>query len=126
MEKLTLSDIATVLVKKNKLSAKEAEAFVSAIFDVIRQGLETDQQVKVRGLGTFKIIGVEARSSVNVNTGERVLIDGHSKITFTPDNTMKELVNKPFSQFETVCRVTWNRLPNCSCVNCCSLRITII
>ena len=102
MEKLTLSDIATVLVKKNKLSAKEAEAFVSAIFDVIRQGLETDQQVKVRGLGTFKIIGVEARSSVNVNTGERVLIDGHSKITFTPDNTMKELVNKPFSQFETV------------------------
>lgn len=102
MEKLTLSDITTVLVKKNKLSAKEAEAFVSAIFDVIRQGLETDQQVKVRGLGTFKIIGVEARSSVNVNTGERVLIDGHSKITFTPDNTMKELVNKPFSQFETV------------------------
>lgn len=102
MGRLTISDLAGVLVQKNGLSAKDATAFVTAVFDVVKDGLTADQLVKVRGLGTFKIIGVEARESVNVNTGERVTIDGHSKITFTPDNTMKELVNKPFSQFETV------------------------
>ena len=102
MGRLTINDLAGVLVQKNGLSPKEATSFVTAVFDVVKEELTADQIVKVRGLGTFKIIGVEARESVNVNTGERVTIDGHSKITFTPDSTMKELVNKPFSQFETV------------------------
>ena len=102
MGKLTIQEIAQVLVEKNGLEPQDAERFASAMFSVIREGLERDLQVKVRGLGTFKIIGVDARESVSVSTGERVLIQGHDKITFTPDATMKELVNKPFSQFETV------------------------
>ena len=80
----------------------EAEAFVNSMFSVIRQGLEADRQVKIRGFGTFKVIDVEARESVSVNTGERVVIESHRKVTFTPDATMKELVNKPFSLFNTV------------------------
>ena len=102
MEKLTINHIASILVEKNGVAPKDAEQFVAAMFDVIQEGLETDKQVKVRGLGTFKIVDVEPRESVNVNTGERVLIKGHSKISFTPDTSMKEMVNKPFSQFETV------------------------
>ena len=102
MDKLTINHIASVLVEKNGIAPKDAEQFVAAMFDVIQEGLENDKQVKVRGLGTFKIVDVEPRESVNVNTGERVLIKGHSKISFTPDASMKEMVNKPFSQFETV------------------------
>lgn len=102
MGKKTIQDIARILVEKNALDARVAEQFVSAMFSVIQQALEQGQQVKVRGLGTFKIIDVDARESVNVNTGERVLIAGHGKLSFTPDTTMRELVNKPFSQFETV------------------------
>lgn len=102
MDKLTINHIASVLVEKNSIAPKDAEQFVAAMFDVIQEGLENDKQVKVRGLGTFKIVDVEPRESVNVNTGERVLIKGHSKISFTPDASMKEMVNKPFSQFETV------------------------
>lgn len=102
MTDLSMTALADVLVRKNGLDPQEAARFVDAIFDIIKDGLEQDKQVKIKGLGTFKIIGVDARESVNVNTGERVLINSHSKITFTPDNTMKELVNKPFSQFETV------------------------
>lgn len=102
MSKISISELAEVLVIKNGLEQKEAERFVVTVFDVIQKGLERENIVKVKGLGTFKIIGVEARESVNVNTGERVVIDSHGKITFTPDATMKELVNKPFSQFETV------------------------
>ena len=99
---MTINHIASILVEKNGVAPKDAEQFVAAMFDVIQEGLETDKQVKVRGLGTFKIVDVEPRESVNVNTGERVLIKGHSKISFTPDTSMKEMVNKPFSQFETV------------------------
>ena len=102
MGKKTIQDIARILVEKNALDARAAEQFVSAMFSVIQQALEQGQQVKVRGLGTFKIIDVDARESVNVNTGERVLIAGHGKLSFSPDTTMRELVNKPFSQFETV------------------------
>lgn len=102
MDKLTINHIASVLVEKNGIAPKDAEQFVAAMFDVIQEGLENDKQVKVRGLGTFKIVDVEPRESVNVNTGERVLIKGHSKISFTPDASMKEMVNKPFSQFDTV------------------------
>lgn len=102
MSKISINDLAQVLVAKNGLEQKDSELFVAAIFDVIQRGLERDNIVKIKGFGTFKIIGVEARESVNVNTGERVVIESHGKITFTPDATMKELVNKPFSQFETV------------------------
>ena len=99
---MTIQDISKVLMERNGLNKKVAAAFVNAMFDVIQQALERDRIVKVKGLGTFKIIDVEDRESVNVNTGERVLIEGHDKITFVPDTLMKELVNKPFSQFETV------------------------
>ena len=77
-------------------------AFVTVLFDVVATGLETDRQVKIKGLGTFKVIDVRDRESVNVNTGERIIIDGRSKITFTPDAIMRDLVNRPFAQFETV------------------------
>ncbi len=102
MAKLTIQDLATVLVTKNGLTEEESQQFMTAIFDVIQMGVERDKLVKIKGLGSFKVVEVDDRESVNVNTGERVLIDGHSKISFTPDSTMKELVNKPFSSFETV------------------------
>ena len=102
MEKLSIQEIAAVLLEKNGLRKKDAELFAQSMFDLIKECLASDRVVKVKGLGTFKVVDIEARESVNVNTGERVLIEGHDKITFTPDNTMKELVNKPFSQFETV------------------------
>jgi nucleoid DNA-binding protein len=102
MEKLTIQEIAAVLTEKNGFSKRDANNFVSALFALIQEGLEIDQQVKVKGLGTFKLIDVEARESISVRTGERVTISGHAKVSFTPDAMMKELVNKHFSQFETV------------------------
>ena len=102
MGKISIQDLAQVLVEHKGLNKRDAVIFVSAMFDIIQTNLEKDRVVKVKGLGTFKIIDVDDRESVNVNTGERVLIEGHNKITFTPDALMKELVNKPFSQFETV------------------------
>lgn len=102
MNRISIYELAQVLVEKNGLDRHDAEHFVSSIFTIVQSGLEHDSVVKIKGLGTFKIIGVEARESVNVNTGERVVIESHGKVTFTPDATMKELVNKPFSQFETV------------------------
>lgn len=98
----SIQDIAKILTDRHGLEQNEAEKFVMQMFDTIREGVEQESLVKVRGFGTFKIVGVEARESVNVNTGERVTIESHGKVTFTPDSTMKELVNKPFSQFETV------------------------
>ena len=102
MGKISNNELAAVLIDRKQLSKKNASRFVNELFNVIRQGLMNERLVKVKGLGTFKIIDVDDRESVNVNTGERVLIGGHSKISFTPDTLMKELVNKPFSQFETV------------------------
>ncbi len=102
MGKVSVNELATKLIDSKGLSKKQAASFVNDMFDIIQKGLETDKAVKVKGFGTFKIISVDDRESINVNTGERVLIGGHSKITFTPDSVMKELVNKPFSQFETV------------------------
>ena len=102
MGKLTIQDIAKVLSDRKGLSKNDASNFVNEMFDIIQQALERDMVVKVKGFGTFKIIDVDPRESVNVNTGERVLIEGHNKITFTPDQLLKEIVNKPFSQFETV------------------------
>jgi len=102
MAKTALQLIADAVAKKHKITVKEAEKFVSSMFDVMNEGLKTDKLVKVKGLGTFKVQAVKSRESVNVNTGERVLIEGHDKVSFTPDTTMKELVNKPFALFETV------------------------
>ena len=102
MGKVSLQDLASVLVDRWRLGKKEASMFVNEMFFVIQKSLDEDKIVKVKGLGTFKIIDVDDRESVDVNTGDRVLIEGHGKITFTPDALMKELVNKPFSQFETV------------------------
>lgn len=102
MGKMTIQDMVKTLMERHELTKKDAVAFANAMFDIIQQALDRDKIVKVKGLGTFKIIDVDARESVNVNSGERVLIEGHNKITFTPDALMRELVNKPFSQFETV------------------------
>ena len=97
MGKISIQDLSQALVVRHGLEKHDAAIFVSAMFDIIQMNLEKDRIVKVKGLGTFKIIDVDDRESVNVNTGERVLIEGHNKITFTPDPLMKELVNKPFS-----------------------------
>ena len=102
MGKITIQEIAKILVEKNHIESQAASQFVNEMFAIILDRLSQGEAVKVKGLGTFKIIDVEARESVSVRTGERVVIDGHSKVTFTPDATMKELVNKPFSHFETV------------------------
>ena len=102
MAKTAIQLITSTLAKQHNLSAADAAAFVDAFFDIISSELKNGNQVKIKGLGTFKVQAVKPRESVNVNTGERVLIEGHDKISFTPDTVMKELVNKPFSQFETV------------------------
>lgn len=102
MAKTAIQLITSALAKQHNLSAADAAAFVDAFFDIISSELKNGNQVKIKGLGTFKVQAVKPRESVNVNTGERVLIKGHDKISFTPDTVMKELVNKPFSQFETV------------------------
>ena len=102
MAKTAIQLITSALAKQHNLSAADAAAFVDAFFNIISSELKNGNQVKIKGLGTFKVQAVKPRESVNVNTGERVLIEGHDKISFTPDTVMKELVNKPFSQFETV------------------------
>ncbi|MBR1388548.1 MAG: HU family DNA-binding protein [Prevotella sp.] len=102
MSKVSVQELSSVLMERQHLNKKDASKFVSEMFYLIQKALDEDKLVKVKGLGTFRIIDVEDRESVNVNTGDRMLIEGHGKITFTPDNLMKELVNKPFSQFETV------------------------
>lgn len=102
MNMITVQELARVLAERKKLEESVARSFVSTMFDVVRVALERDKLVKVKGLGTFKLIEVSARESVNVNNGERMLIGSYGKITFTPDSIMKEIVNKPFSQFETV------------------------
>ena len=109
-----IQDLALYLSKKHKIQQKEAERFLTAMVDVLNDGLHYEKLVKVKGLGTFKVIEVKNRESVNVNTGERILIEGRPKITFTPDAVMKDLVNKPFAQFETVVLnegVTFDNLP---------------
>ena len=102
MAKTAIQQIIGALAKQYNLSAAGASAFVDAFFEIVSSELKNGNQVKIKGLGTFKVQAVKPRESVNVNTGERVLIEGHDKISFIPDTVMKELVNKPFSQFETV------------------------
>ena len=101
-EKLNIQNLTEELAETHGLSKKNAESFVKDFFSLIEEALEKDKYVKVKGIGTFKLIDVDSRESINVNTGERIEIQGHSKISFTPDNSLKEVVNKPFSAFETV------------------------
>ncbi len=100
--KITLQELAAALAANKDVTKKAAEAFVRHMFDIVPEYAQLDGQVKIKGFGTFKIVGVESRESVNVNTGERVLIDGHSKLTFTPDAALRDQVNKPFADFTTV------------------------
>ena len=101
-ERLNTQQLIDRLCAKSGVSRAEAEAFVAAFFGVVEEGLESDRYVKVRGLGTFKLIDVDSRESINVRTGERFEIQGHSKVSFSADSSLKETVNKPFSHFETV------------------------
>lgn len=100
--KILLQDLAQSLAAKRNMPRKEAEAFMKAFFETISDGILQDKIVKIKGLGTFKMIEVQERESVNVNTGERIVIPGHSKISFTPDAELKNEVNKPFALFQTV------------------------
>lgn len=102
MSKFSLNTLGKLLADKSGLSQVEAELFIRKMFDVCNQGLEADKQVKIKWLGTFKVLATKDRESINVNTGERFTIEGRDKLTFTPDNILKEIVNKPFAQFETV------------------------
>ena len=102
MSKFSLNTLGKLLADKSGLSQVEAELFIRKMFDVCNQGLEADKQVKIKWLGTFKVQATKDRESINVNTGERFTIEGRDKLTFTPDNILKEIVNKPFAKFETV------------------------
>lgn len=102
MSKFSLNTLGKLLTDKSGLSQVEAELFIRKMFDVCNQGLDADKQVKIKWLGTFKVQATKDRESINVNTGERFTIEGRDKLTFTPDNILKEIVNKPFAQFETV------------------------
>lgn len=101
-KKLLLQDIVDYIAQHEGLNPEDADAFIRSFFDIVEQGLQEDKIVKIKGLGTFKLVTVSERESVNINTGERFQIEGHSKISFTPDNSMKELINRPFAHFEPV------------------------
>ena len=101
-EKITLQDLVNLLCEKQGINPKDAELFVRSMFELIEEALAKDKYVKIKGLGTFKLTEVESRESVHINTGERIEIQGHTKISFTPDTTMKDLINKPFAHFEPV------------------------
>jgi len=102
MNKSVIEILASRLIKKHRLTQDAAEKFVRQMFETVNEGLAEEKLVKIKGLGTFKVTSVKDRESINVNTGERILIEGRDKINFTPDNILKEIVNKPFAQFETV------------------------
>ena len=101
-ERLTIQDLIDLLAAKHSMTKKDAEAFVKEFFLLIEQALENEKTVKIKGLGTFKLVDVDSRESVNVNTGERFQIKGHTKVSFTPDTTLRDTINKPFAHFETV------------------------
>lgn len=101
-EKITLQDLVELLSIKLGITKKHADTVVREFFNLIEEALATEKYVKIKGLGTFKLTEVDSRESMNVNTGERIEIQGHTKISFTPDTIMKDLINKPFSHFETV------------------------
>ena len=99
---IKLTDLAAVLVEKAELTKREADFFIPLFIDVLTTGLKSDKQVKIKGLGTFKVTAVSPRESVDVNTGERIIIEGRDKISFTPEVALRDRVNAPFEQFETV------------------------
>ena len=101
-EKLNIQNLIELLAEKHGMDKADAESFVKEFFQLIEESLENDKYVKIRGLGTFKLIDVESRESVNINTGERFEIQGHTKVSFAPEPALKDLINKPFSHFETV------------------------
>ena len=101
-QKLLLSDFAQWLSEKEGITKKEAQTFLRTLFQIVEQGLTDDQFVKIKGLGTFKLVTVNERESVNINTGERFQIGEHNKIAFIPDASMKEIINRPFAHFESV------------------------
>lgn len=101
-EKLNIQNLIELLAEKHGMDKKDAEGFVKEFFQLIEERLESDKYVKIRGLGTFKLIDVENRESVNINTGERFEIQGYTKVSFTPEPSLKDVINKPFSHFETV------------------------
>ena len=101
-EKITIQDLIDILAEKHSMNKKDAELFVKGVFELVEEALATEKYVKVKGLGTFKLIGVDSRESVDVNTGERIEIQGHNKVSFTPESSLKDLINKPFAHFETV------------------------
>lgn len=98
----TIKDIARIIVARHHLNSGDAEMFLQSLVEVINDGLLRDRQVKIKGFGTFKLQAMKERSSVNISTGERVVIGEHDKVTFTPDSVMRDIINKPFAQFETV------------------------
>ena len=102
MNKQLIKDLSQELVDKFELDKKQANSFVEKMFSVLQKGLQDEKIVKIKGLGTFKVISVQSRKSIDVNTGEPILIDGRDKISFTPDSDMRDYVNRPFAQFETV------------------------
>ncbi len=101
-EKITIQHLARRLAEKHGMEQKDAEAFAKGMFELIEEALAAERYVKIKGLGTFKLTEVDNRESVDVNTGERIEIQSHFKVSFTPDSGMRELINKPFSHFETV------------------------
>lgn len=101
-ERINIQNLIDLLAAKKGLSKKDAETFLKEMFAVIEQALQTDKYVKIKGLGTFKLIEVDSRESVNVNTGARIEIQGHTKVSFTPEASIRDLINKPFAHFETV------------------------
>lgn len=103
MEKrILLQELSELLAAREKLTKKKAETFAKAFFEIIESGLDKDKFVKIKGFGTFKLVSVSERESVNVSTGERFQISGHTKISFTPDTELRDLINKPFAHFQTV------------------------
>lgn len=101
-QKITQIELAARMAKRTGFTKQDSENFVRLFFETVREGLLQDKLVKIKGLGTFKLIEVSDRESVNVNTGERIRIVGHTKVTFTPDNALRDQVNRPFAEFETV------------------------
>uniref|UniRef100_UPI0025D67395 HU family DNA-binding protein n=1 Tax=uncultured Bacteroides sp. TaxID=162156 RepID=UPI0025D67395 len=101
-ERLTIQDLTDLLAAKHSMAKKDAEAFVKEFFLLIEQALESENTVKIKGLGTFKLVDVDSRESVHVNTGERFQIKGHTKVSFSPDASLRDTINKPFAHFETV------------------------
>ena len=101
-DKITIQELVEFISGNQSTSKKEIEVFAKEFFKLIEDALQTERYVKIKGFGTFKLIEVDSRESINVNTGERFEIQGHNKVTFTPEATLKEVVNKPFAHFESV------------------------